>query len=52
MLSGKVHQKPNPLAPFPTREGGKFKVSFLLGERFREQYGSVKAKTLYQSQLF
>jgi hypothetical protein len=37
----KSHEKPNPLTPFPTREGGKFKVSLLLGERFRERQLSV-----------
>jgi hypothetical protein len=30
--------KPNPLTPFPTREGGKFKASLLAGERFGEGF--------------
>jgi hypothetical protein len=29
--------RPNPLTPFPKREGGKFKASLLLGERFGER---------------
>jgi hypothetical protein len=29
--------RPNPLTPFPFREGGKFKASLLLGERFGER---------------
>ncbi len=30
----KVHEKPNPLTPFPTREGGKFKVSPFRKEKY------------------
>ncbi len=29
--------KPNPPAPFPTREWGEFKASLLAGERFGER---------------
>jgi hypothetical protein len=28
----KIHEKPNPLAPFPKREGAKVRASLLLGE--------------------
>jgi hypothetical protein len=41
----KSHEKPNPLTPFPTREGGKFKVSLLLGERFRERFSRYREKS-------
>jgi|GEM_PF-4830822 hypothetical protein len=40
----KSHKTPNPLTPFPTREGGKFKVSLLLGERFRERFSRYREK--------
>ncbi|MEH2463806.1 hypothetical protein [Nostoc sp.] len=33
------------LTPFPTREGGKFKVSLLLGERFRERFFTYREKS-------
>jgi hypothetical protein len=41
----KSHETPNPLTPFPTREGGKFKVSLLLGERFRERFSRYREKS-------
>ncbi|MEH2066140.1 MAG: hypothetical protein V7K50_28410 [Nostoc sp.] len=41
----KSREKPNPLTPFPTREGGKFKVSLLLGERFRERFSRYREKS-------
>jgi hypothetical protein len=41
----KSHEKPNPLTPFPTREGGKFKVSLLKGERFRERFSRSREKS-------
>ena len=40
MWEGKVHEKPNPLTPFPTREGGKIKASLLQGERFGERFST------------
>ena len=30
--------EPNPLTPFPSREGGMFKASLLVGERFGERF--------------
>jgi len=30
--------KPNPLTPFPSREGGNLKASLLIGERFGEGF--------------
>jgi len=33
MLCGKANVRPNPPAPFPTREGGEIKASLLQGER-------------------
>jgi hypothetical protein len=41
----KSHETPNPLTPFPTREGGKFKISLLLGERFRERFSRYREKS-------
>jgi hypothetical protein len=41
----KSPRKPNPITPFPTREGGKFKVSLLLGERFRERFFRYREKS-------
>jgi acyl transferase domain-containing protein/acyl carrier protein/2-polyprenyl-3-methyl-5-hydroxy-6-metoxy-1,4-benzoquinol methylase len=34
-----------PLAPFPTREGGKFKASPLVGERFGERFSRSRKKS-------
>jgi hypothetical protein len=55
----KSHEKPNPLTPFPTfaqrleeREGGKFKVSLLLGERFRERFSRYREKSGIYMLLF
>ncbi len=42
---GKTKPKPNPLAPFPTREGGKFKASPLAGERFGERFSRSREKS-------
>ncbi|MEH2193580.1 MAG: hypothetical protein V7K98_13225 [Nostoc sp.] len=56
----KSHEKPNPLTPFPTfaqrlvgeasrreeRERGKFKVSLLKGERFRERFSRYREKSV------
>ncbi len=36
--SGYVEKLTINLTPFPKRAGGKFKVSLLLGERFRERF--------------
>ncbi|WP_196518717.1 hypothetical protein [Nostoc sp. WHI] len=41
----KSHETPNPLTPFPTREGGKLKVSLLRGERFRERFSRYREKS-------
>jgi len=41
---GKIHEKPNPLAPFPTREGGNIKASLLVGERFGERFSTSREK--------
>ncbi|MDZ7993371.1 MAG: hypothetical protein RMX69_14275, partial [Nostoc sp. EspVER01] len=37
---------------FPTREGGKFKVSLLLGERFRERFSRCRAFALCNDRTF
>jgi hypothetical protein len=37
--------EPNPLAPFPKREGGKFKASPLVGERFGERFSRSRKKS-------
>jgi len=37
--------KPNPLTPFPTREGGKIKASLLAGERFGEGFSRSREKS-------
>ncbi len=37
--------KPNPLTPFPSREGGKLKASLLLGERFGEGFSRYREKS-------
>jgi hypothetical protein len=39
--------KPNPLAPFPTREGGKFKASLLVGERNGSEVFQIPRKVRY-----
>jgi hypothetical protein len=42
------NEKPNPLTPFPTREGGRrFKVSLLVGERFRERFFRSREKSAF-----
>ncbi len=41
----KSHEIPNPLTPFPMRERGNFKVSLLLGERFRERFSRSREKS-------
>ncbi len=46
----KSPRKPNPLTPFPCREGGKFKVSLLLGERFRERFFRYRESELLLGQ--
>ncbi|MEH1855658.1 MAG: hypothetical protein V7L11_29250 [Nostoc sp.] len=38
-------EKSNLLTPFPTGEGEKFKVSLLLGERFRERFSTYREKS-------
>jgi hypothetical protein len=45
MLCGKANAKPDPLAPFPTREGGKVKASLLAGERFGEGFSRYREKS-------
>ncbi len=37
MLCGKANAKPNPLTPFPTREGGKVKAFLLVGKQARSR---------------
>jgi predicted DNA-binding antitoxin AbrB/MazE fold protein len=40
------------LTPFPTREGGKFKVSLLLRERFRERFSRYRKKLENKARRF
>jgi hypothetical protein len=40
-----VEKSTKNLTPFPTREGRKFKVSLLLGERFRERFFRYREKS-------
>jgi len=46
-LCGKANVKPNPLTPFPAREGGKIQASFLVGERFGEGFSRSREKSYH-----
>jgi hypothetical protein len=49
MSCGKTNPKPNPPAPFPSREGGEFKASLLVGERFGERFSTSCEKLAIKS---
>ncbi|MBD2503500.1 hypothetical protein [Anabaena azotica] len=42
----KLSVRPNPPAPFPTREGGEIKASGLVGERFEERSSRCRKKSV------